>query len=83
MLDLQDDGGHRFKSRKAKPDRRAFQDVGMETPMKAFIAAVIVAVVVAAGAAFVLNSQQKTVAQAFVTDGVRLGDPGHNLTGVN
>jgi hypothetical protein len=55
----------------------------METPMKAFIAAVIVAVVVAAGAAFVLNSQQKTVAQAFVTDGVRLGDPGHNLTGVN
>jgi hypothetical protein len=48
--------------------------------MKAFLAAVIVAVVVAAGAAFVLDTQQKTAAQAFVTDGVRVGDPGHNLT---
>jgi hypothetical protein len=51
--------------------------------MKAFLAAVIVAVAVAAGAAFVLNTQQKTAAQAFVTDGARVGDPGHNLTGVN
>ena len=31
----------------------------------------------------VLNTQQKTAAQAFVTDGARVGDPGHNLTGVN
>lgn len=48
-------------------------------PMKAFLSAVVVAVIVAIGAAWVLNTQQKTVAQAFVTDGVRVGDPGHNL----
>jgi hypothetical protein len=51
--------------------------------MKAFLAAVIVAVAVAAGASFVLNTQQKTVAQAFATDGARVGDPGSNLTGLN
>jgi hypothetical protein len=51
--------------------------------MKAFLAAVIVAVALASGAAYVLNTQQTTVAQAFVTDGVRVGDPGHNLTGYN
>ena len=51
--------------------------------MKAFLIAVIVAGVVAAGAAYVLSTQQKTVAQAFVTDAVRVGDPGHNLTGYN
>lgn len=51
--------------------------------MKAFLAAVIVAVAVAAGAAYVLNTQQKTAAQAFATDGARVGNPGHNLTGVN
>jgi hypothetical protein len=51
--------------------------------MKAFFAAVVVAIVIAAGAAWILNHEQRTVAQAFVTDGVRLGDPGHNLTGYN
>jgi hypothetical protein len=49
--------------------------------MKAFLAAVIVAVAIATGAAYVLNTQQETVAQAFATDSVRVGDPGHNLTG--
>ena len=47
--------------------------------MKAFISAVIVAVVVAVGAAFVLNTQQKTADKAFATSGARVGDPGHNL----
>ena len=47
--------------------------------MKAFISAVIVAVVVAVGAAFVLDSQQKTADKAFATSGARVGDPGHNL----
>ncbi len=51
--------------------------------MKAFLTSVIVAVAVAAGAAYVLDTQQKTAAQAFVTDGARVGDPGHNLVGVN
>jgi hypothetical protein len=51
--------------------------------MKAFLTSVIVAVAVAASAAFVLNTQQKTVAQAFATDGARVGDPGSNLTGMN
>jgi len=30
-----------------------------------------------------LNAQQKSAAQAFATSGARVGDPGHNLTGVN
>ncbi|MEN9707701.1 MAG: hypothetical protein RIQ68_109 [Pseudomonadota bacterium] len=47
--------------------------------MKAFISAVIVAVVVAVGAAFVLNTQQQTADKAFATSGARVGDPGHNL----
>jgi hypothetical protein len=51
--------------------------------MKAFLTSVIVAVAVAAGAAVVLNTQQKTVAQAFATDGARVGDPGSNLIGLN
>jgi hypothetical protein len=51
--------------------------------MNAFLAAVIVAVAVAAGSYFVLNTQQKTVAQAFATDGARVGNPGSNLIGMN
>ena len=47
--------------------------------MKAFISAIIVAVVVAVGAAFVLNTQQQTADKAFATSGARVGDPGHNL----
>ncbi len=51
--------------------------------MKAFISAVIVAVVLAVGASYLLNTQQKTAAQAFATSGARVGDPGTNLVGVN
>jgi hypothetical protein len=51
--------------------------------MKAFLSAVIVAVVLSVGAAYVLNTQQKSSAQAFATSGSRVGDPGHNLVGVN
>ena len=47
--------------------------------MKAFISAVIVAVIVAVGAAFVLDSQQKTADKAFAPSGARVGNPGHNL----
>jgi hypothetical protein len=47
--------------------------------MKAFISAVIVAVVFAVGAAMVLDSQQQTADKAFATSAARVGDPGHNL----
>lgn len=47
--------------------------------MKAFISAVIVAVVFAVGAAMVLDTQQQTADKAFATSGARVGDPGHNL----
>ena len=51
--------------------------------MKAFLSALIVAAALAAGASYMLNTQQKTAAQAFATTGARVGDPGHNLVGVN
>jgi uncharacterized protein HemX len=47
--------------------------------MKAFLSAVAVAVILAVGASFVLNTQQQTAANAFSTSGARVGDPGHNL----
>ena len=47
--------------------------------MKAFLSAVVVAVVLAVGASFVLNTQQQTAANAYATSGARVGDPGHNL----
>ena len=51
--------------------------------MKAFLAAVVVAAITATAASFILASQQETAAQAFTTAGARVGDPGHNLIGVN
>jgi len=47
--------------------------------MKAFISAVIVSLVLAVGASFVLNTQQQTAANAVSTSSARVGDPGHNL----
>ena len=55
--------------------------VNWEGNMKAFIASVAFAVVVAAGAAFVLEQQQQTSASAYTSGSVRVGDPGHNLIG--
>jgi hypothetical protein len=49
--------------------------------MRAFVFAFIAAMVVAAGAAWILNTQQKAVWEAFTTSAVRVGDPGHNLVG--
>jgi len=50
--------------------------------MKAFLAAVVVAVALAWGASMVLNDmyQQPTHA-AFTTEGARVSDPGTNLIG--
>jgi hypothetical protein len=48
--------------------------------MKAFLSAVVVAVVIAVGAAFVLDGNyQQSAYSAFATDGVRLGEPDRNL----
>ncbi|WP_322894214.1 MULTISPECIES: hypothetical protein [unclassified Yoonia] len=48
--------------------------------MKAFLFAVVFAVIVAVGASFVLQGtfQQPSYA-AFATEGARVGDPGQNL----
>jgi predicted ribosomally synthesized peptide with SipW-like signal peptide len=51
--------------------------------MKAFIAAVICAAAIGVGASYALRTQQETVDVAFATSGVRVGDPGHNLVGMN
>ena len=48
--------------------------------MKAFLSAVVVALVVAVGAAYILDgSFQRPVSEANTSTGVRVGDPGHNL----
>ena len=49
--------------------------------MKAFISAIVVAVVVACAASFVLSGVQKTSDTAFTTSGARVGNPGTNLIG--
>jgi hypothetical protein len=47
--------------------------------MKAFVAAVIFAVIAAVCAAYVLSAQQRDASVAFTTSGARVSDPGHNL----
>ncbi len=47
--------------------------------MKAFVAAVIFAVIAAVGAAYVLDTEQRDSSVAFTTSGARVSDPGHNL----
>lgn len=48
--------------------------------MKAFLAAVVVAIALAWGASTVLNQNYQTsVHSAFTTEGARVSDPGTNL----
>lgn len=47
--------------------------------MKAFVAAVVFAIIAAVGAAYVLGTQQRDSSVAFTTGGARVSDPGHNL----
>ena len=48
--------------------------------MKAFLSAVVVAIVVAVGAAYILDgSFQRPSSEANTSQGVRVGDPGDNL----
>jgi hypothetical protein len=49
--------------------------------MKVFLAALLFAAIVAVGVSILLNTIQQPSYVAFTTDGVRVGDPGHNLIG--
>ena len=49
--------------------------------MKAFVTAVVAAIVLAMTAALVLTFVQRPAYQAFTTSGVRLSDPGENRVG--
>jgi hypothetical protein len=51
-------------------------------PMKAFLAAIAAALILAVGSFFVLDSTwQRPASTAFTTDGARIDDPGRNLIG--
>ena len=50
--------------------------------MKAFLAAVVIAVAIAFGASMVLHDTWQTPSHsAFTTEGARVSDPGQNLIG--
>jgi hypothetical protein len=49
--------------------------------MKAFVAAVIFAVIAAVGMSFLLNVYQRDSYAVYTTSGARVSDPGHNLIG--
>ncbi len=51
--------------------------------MKAFIAGVVVAVVIAVGAGFILTAVAQPAYKSFATSETRVGNPGHNLVGPN
>lgn len=60
--------------------RKQVTDLG-RTKMKAFVVAVLFAVLSATGVAMLLNSMQEPGYVAFTTGGARVGDPGKNLIG--
>lgn len=49
--------------------------------MKVILAGIFAVALVGGLAALVLNEQQRTSYQTFVTSGARVGDPGENLVG--
>ena len=49
--------------------------------MKAFLAALLFATIVAVGMSVLLNTIQQSSSVAFTTGGARVGDPGNNLIG--
>ena len=51
--------------------------------MRSFIAAVICSAAIGVGASYALHMQQETVDVAFSSSAARVGDPGHNLVGMN
>jgi hypothetical protein len=50
-------------------------------PLRMVVLGVIGAVVLAILVSLVLGTQQRTAYESFATEGVRVGDPGHNLVG--
>jgi hypothetical protein len=44
---------------------------------------IVLAIVIAIGAGYVLRAQQEPSWQVFSTESTRVGDPGHNLVGQN
>ena len=51
--------------------------------MRSFIAAIICSAAFGFGASYLLHMQQETVDVAFASSAARVGDPGHNLVGMN
>ena len=51
--------------------------------MRMILTGIVVAIVIAIGAGYVLRSGQEPSWQAFSSDSTRVGDPGHNLVGQN
>jgi hypothetical protein len=51
--------------------------------MKVMLLSVVVAVVLAVAASYVLSTQQRPAYQAYVGSGASVGDPGENLVGKN
>lgn len=51
--------------------------------MRMILTGIVVAIVIAIGAGYVLLAQQEPSWQVFSTDSTRVGDPGHNLVGQN
>ena len=49
--------------------------------MRAFLASLAVALVIAVAAGFILNADNRPAYEAFSTSGARVSDPGHNLVG--
>jgi len=49
--------------------------------MKVFLAALLFAAIAAVGVSILLDAIQEPSYAAFSGDGVRIGDPGHNLIG--
>jgi hypothetical protein len=44
---------------------------------------IVLAIVIAIGAGYFMNSEQRPSWEVYSTDSTRVGDPGHNLVGQN
>jgi hypothetical protein len=53
--------------------------VARRKQMKAFLAAAVLAGILAIGAAYTLSALQEPVSVAFATEGARVGDSSHHL----
>jgi hypothetical protein len=51
--------------------------------MKVIFASVLIAILIAVAAGFILNSLQRPAYEAYSTSSTRVNEPGHNLVGAN